>query len=396
MLAQQLFFIFLFSMVSNPIILFSMEKPDKAELDAEQLKLYNKALRYVAAVEKARKKPHPKYPLENTLAEIDDEIQQKIRLKLLKQADIGHLAEKEIGLQNLDRAMDGSVSVVFQNSTTSTFYINNTKLEPKKTVTTEAPLLHVTHRLSHMAIPIYDADTIQIFPLGPCITRNSKKLVATLEGARSQMIPELPEQTFYTHFTVSDAGFNKQSNIIDGDKNYHSYVILTEKLDARGNGTLESFVGVGLSHYEAARHAQEQHEELVRKLHRQKHKATGSNLLSLPKEITPPLASSAPAKEPSGEEQSIVMKDNSDEASTVNLGMKNPERTIDALPRTSERSISASQSTTSVKPAYPPAKQDASKGGSLIYGSLRRAKQAIERTVSLKNVKEVKKEPTQP
>lgn len=388
MLAQHLFFIFLFSIISNSFILFSMEKPRTSEHEADQLKRYNKALQYLADVEKARQKPHPAglNKKKDTLMEATDEIQQKIVSKKLKQAQINRLAEEEIGLKNRDCLTDYVVTVVFENNTSSTFYIKNKKLEPKKTITVETPLLQLTHRISNLEIPIYDADTIQIFPLGPCIVRNSKKLIATLEATCNQMIPELPEQTFYAYFTSSDSELKKQSNLIDGEKKYHTYVVLTEKKDQPGNTTLESFLGAGLSHYEAAKHAQEQQNEIARHLQRQKTIASHQG-------------SQKTSTESSAEDQSSTMKGN-EELSTVSVNAPNAQEIEKAVFKINERvsrtyqgTICASQSATNIKPAYPPAKHEAPKEGSIIYGSLRRAKQAFERTVSLTDVKKEKINP---
>lgn len=382
-----------------------MEKPDKSELDAEQLKLYNKALRYVAAVEKARQKPHPAHSLKkDTLPEIEDEIQQKIVTKKLKQAQVTHLAEKEIGLENAGCPIDCNVSIVFENNTTAIFFINNTILESQHKVTVNAPLLKITNRLSHFEIPIHDAKVTQLLPFGPCFVRKSKKLVATLEGARDQMIVESPEQTFYANCTIIDSEFKQKSNSVDAYNDYHTYVVLTEKKDRNNNRILEAFIGVGLNRYEAAKNAQEQQNELLQKLLKPK-QSTAPKSTALPpaKETVHVSPSLIHPTDAFSQECSTRLEEN-DESSTISVHAKNPEKTnasqqtfkaSEMLSRVSEGSISASQSSTHVKPAFPPAKNDAPKGGSLIYGSLRRAKQAIERTISLKDVKEVKKEQTQ-
>lgn len=361
MLAQQLFFTLLLSSFVNSTSLFCMEKIKILDFD-------DKILRYVAK-EKLKMQPYPNVQIK-PVTEIEDETQQKVVSKVLKQKQIMFLAAQEIGLETPKVPVNYNATITFENTTKFVLYIQDTRLDPKKSINLEIALLKLTNRLSHFEIPVYVADTTQIVAgFGPVFRyEKGNQRLATLEGIRSQMISGIPDYEFYSKFNVLSPESEKESNSIEENSNhYHTYVVLSGKKRSDGTLALEAFLGSGASQYEAANHAQKQQE----------------------------IASRPPAGQP----KEIVAHSVQQSKESIRPSMTNFNNTFNAVPpQRPQGGINVSQSTTNVKkePAFPAPKkrtddETAKKSGSLIYGTYRKGKELLEKTRSLRNVREASK-----
>lgn len=367
-----------------------MEKIKEADSD-------DKILQYVAK-EKLKMPPY-RITQRKPSPEIKDEIQQKVISKALKQNQIMHLAEKEIGLETPKVLTHNNVTITFVNNTKFAMYIQNTRLDPKKNIMLKIALLKLTNRLSHFEIPIYAADTTQIIAgFGPILKyEKSNQKLAILEGIRSQIISERHDYEFYSKLDVTDAESEKKSNSIEDNINhYYIYVILDGKKCSNGTLALEAFLGSGASQYDAARYAQQPQDIVVSTPSRQLQEIVAHCIPQSRESIRPP--SIATIKDVNSGDQSVI-KDKDDETSVKVCENKNDTtltRTIlnSVPPQRPQGCIGISQSTTNVKSAFPSTKNESEqKTGSLIYGSLRRA---IARTASIADFRDVKKEHNQP
>jgi hypothetical protein len=416
---------------------------------------YKKAIRYVAAVEQARKKARPspveytsirgannigilsplpksvpllelpdiKYEDFNTMSELSNQIanlkllmkknesrqtkeQQKQYQTLLTSLRrnkhiIESQWEKEIFPEPAKKAHYQTVTINFENNTTSVLRIDRKTLNPKECAQIEFSLVPCTNRLSVCDIPIYDTIEVNLYLLGKTLYHEKNNVIAVIRNIRDQIIDGQPAYSFHTKSFIggklqndSDNDETDTSKEIEGDENtsYFGSVIL--ELDHKNN--IKMRVGIGNSLYEAVKNIHKKQQELA---HAQVLKASiNTTVKSLAAPIPPSIASP--------EEQSVVMKDKDDETSVVSVKVKHTEgkngttstriaNTSNMLPpQRPSGGINTSQSTTNVKPAFPAPKNPATndeestqKKGSLIFGSLRKA---LTRTGSLINVKEVK------
>ncbi len=470
MLAQQLFFIISLSILVNSSSLFCMEKKEMTPIhrlpklcetqsknkETDDEREHNKAIRYVAAVEQARRKARPspveytsirdvnnrgilsplpksvpllelpdiKYEDFNTMHELSSQIanlkslmkknesRQTKEQKKQYQALLTSLRhnkriiesqwEKEIFPELSKKAQYQTVTINFENNTTSALRIDRKTLNPKECAQIEFSLVPCTNRLSICEIPIYG--TIEVQLLGKTLyhEKNKNKVIAVIRGIRDQIIDGQPVYCFHTESFIGgklqDDTNNDETDTskeIEGNENtsYFGSVIL----ESDQTDNLKMRVGIDNSLYEA-----------VKNIHKKQQELAHAEVLKATKDTpTKSLPSTLPTIT-SPEEQSTIMPDEESSIKTVKADKattaeNNPRinkskfanAQVDAMPR---GGIGVSQSTTSVikEPARPAAKktEEESRTGSLIYGSLRRA---LARTVSLTDVnKGVKKEHRQP
>lgn len=168
-------------------------------------------------------RPLPRYiPLEE-LPEIATPIQP---LHQQTRRTLNALAAAHIGLQTPTMPIPNCSALFrFKNETNTALFINGQLVKPKEKIKMELTFLKLTHQLATLAISIHHAKHLQLRAGIPLAKYEQDSQLALITGMITQLIPELPEHSFYTYAELTN-GQTTQSKFIDGADNYYVSVIL--------------------------------------------------------------------------------------------------------------------------------------------------------------------------